>query len=125
MDDPTNRAEQFILKYIDTVPHLEALLLLWTGRDRTWSTADIRARLFVSVDRAREIARHLVKNDLAVAVSDDVYRYNPGAERDLQVAEVQTVYAHDLIRISQFIHSRPSSAIRAFADAFRMKKDGN
>jgi len=53
----TQEVLQFLTDYIDTVPHLEALLLLWENPDTTWSEAEIAARIYVRPETAGEILR--------------------------------------------------------------------
>jgi hypothetical protein len=46
---------QFILDRIDSVPHLEALLLLWNSRPTKWSSKELVARLYVETEVARKL----------------------------------------------------------------------
>jgi hypothetical protein len=53
---------RFIERRIDSVPHLEALLLLWENPARTWTVGDISARVYVSLDQAQTLLRDLARN---------------------------------------------------------------
>lgn len=117
--------DQFLHKQIDTVPHLEALLLLWNSRPKPWSVLEMANGLYISSDAAKVILDDLVRQDL-IAVdygSPKSYRYEAAPERDDLLASVDLIYRQELIRVSRLIHSKPSAAIRAFARAFRLKKD--
>ena len=46
--------DQFLQDQIDTVPHLEALLLLWNSRPKPWSVVDMADGLFVAPEAAKE-----------------------------------------------------------------------
>jgi predicted ArsR family transcriptional regulator len=116
--------DQFLRETIDTVPHLEALLLLWNSRPKQWTTEDMAKRLFVSADAAKEILDDLVRQRLIVADPDGAYRYEEARERDRLLQAVDMTYRRELIRVSRLIHSKPSAAVRAFARAFRFKKEG-
>ena len=117
--------DQFLLENIDTVPHLEALLLLRNSSPTVWSVEDLAARLFLGSSSAKEILNDLVRQGLIVAVrsATESYRYEPDPRWDSIIAAVDSAYRKELVRISKLIHSKPSAAVREFARAFRMKKD--
>lgn len=48
-------ADKFILDEIDSVPHLEALLLLWNNRPKQWTSREIADALYVAPGLAQKI----------------------------------------------------------------------
>lgn len=125
-DDYTREeVDQFLQDQIDSVPHLEALLLLWNSRPKSWSGDEMAKGLFVAPEAAKGILDDLVRQDLIVIVSgaSGIYRYESSQVRDRMFASVDATYRRELIRVSRLIHSKPSAAVRAFARAFRLKKD--
>jgi len=123
-----NRADvdQFIRDEIDTVPHLEALLLAWRGRGNTWSISEMAAALYVSEEATARILRNLEEKELLARVSDDElrYSYRSGSEiQDELMARLNAAYQRDLIRISRMIHSKAPSGVREFARSFRFTKE--
>jgi hypothetical protein len=123
-DHAKSAVDQFLRDQIDTVPHLEALLLLWNSRPKPWSIEEM-ARLFLASEAGREILGDLARQGLIVTVPGEVgtYHYEPEEKRDQLVGSVDSTYRRELIRVSRLIHSKPSAAIREFARAFRFKKD--
>jgi hypothetical protein len=127
MNDPNipERVLAFIAHKIDTVPELEALLLLWQERDKCWRPEEIAERLYVARDVALAVLRALHSRQLALHDSQTgLYRYS--AEWDASgtlMAEVADTYRHNLVRVATLIHSRASSAVREFARAFEWKTD--
>lgn len=119
-----SRVLGFLAEKIDTVPQLEALLLLWQDPARCWRAEQIGARLYVSEQSASAILRSLQMQGLAACDQDGAFCYCPAwdGSGDL-MAEVALAYRHNLIYIATLIHSRGSSAVRAFARAFDLKKD--
>ena len=117
--------DQFLREQIDTVPHLEALLLLWNSRPRIWSAEHMAKGLFLASDAAGEIMEDLARRHLILAVpgTAGTYRYVSEADRDHLVGAVDSTYRRELIRVSRLIHSKPPAAVREFARAFRIKKD--
>ena len=121
-----SRAEvdRFILAAIDSVPHLEALLLLWQNPE-PWTLDGVSKRLWIDPEATAVILDGLTRKQFLTIIAGEpdqyVFRADPGNDRILQgVAEI---YRHETVRISTMIHAKPSSAVRAFAQAFRFKKD--
>ena len=117
---------QFIAERIDTVPQLEALLLLWESSQRAWAEDELAARIYVSRQVAAQTLQALQRQNLIVAESPEStrYRYNPQWDPSGQVMpEVADAYRRHLVQLATFIHSRASTAVREFARAFDLKKD--
>lgn len=119
-----SRVLDFLAEKIDTVPQLEALLLLWQEPTRCWRAEQLAARLYVSEQFALAILRSLHSQGLAGmdGVAGFCYSGSWDASGTL-MAEVAEAYRHNLVQIATLIHSRGSSAVRAFARAFDLKKD--
>ena len=117
---------QFIAERIDSVPQLEALLLLWESPQRAWTEEELAARIYVSRPSAAQILQALERRQLVTAESAEatLYRYNPQWEPTGEVMpEVASAYRRHLVPLATFIHSRASTAVREFARAFDLKKD--
>jgi hypothetical protein len=117
---------QFIAERIDTVPHLEALLLLWETQQRSWTEEEVAARIYVSRPVAAQILQALQRQNLVTPDSAQSvrYQYNPQWDPTGQVMpEVAAAYSRHLVQLATFIHSRASTAVREFARAFDLKKD--
>lgn len=117
-----NEVDQFILSEIDSVPHLEALLLLWNSRPKQWPVEEVAGFLYIPADRTREILQGLQQRDLVVMTFSGCF-YNPKTSRDSLMEELDLTYRRELVRVSNMIHSKASPAVREFARAFRFKKD--
>ncbi len=112
----------FIIRHIDSVAQLEALLLLRAGPEVSWDIAKTAKRLYCAEQEAVEILARLCADDF-LSCENNVYRYevqNPEQRRLIdQLAET---YAKHLIPITNMIHAKPRR-IREFADAFKFRKD--
>lgn len=120
------RVLQFLAERIDSVPQLEALLLLWENPQRQWSEEELAARIYVSRPVAATILQALLRQQLVTAesVPSTRYRYNPQWDAAGEtMEEVAASYRRHLVPIATFIHSRASTAVREFARAFDLKKD--
>ncbi len=118
-------AYEFILNKVDSVPHLEALMLLWNSRPVGWTCAELGSRLYVPTDRVGDLLRDLVRIQLIAESSAEPPRYayvSSTAEQDELMRMVDAAFRQDLVRISTMIHSKASRGVREFARAFILKK---
>ena len=116
----------FIRERIDSVPHLEALLLLWNSRPQPWSLGNLAKRLYLGRDKVQILLEDLIREELVSLVPGppESYEYNSvSVDQDQLVAAVDATYRREVVRVATLIHSRPPSPVRDFARAFRFKKD--
>lgn len=121
-----NLVYQFVLDHIESVPHLEALLLLWNSRPQPWTVPNLASRLYVSPEVVLTLLNDLTRRKLVVLEPGppEGYCYASGnAEQDQLIAAVDQVYRREVVRISTMIHSKPSSSVREFARAFRFTRE--
>ena len=130
MRDPTQKDDEqvlhFIMQEMDSVPELEALLLVWESRPNVWKAADLAKRLYILPDQAEALLSDLSRKGLLAVVSGESHCYRYEArflEQDQLMARTEAVYRREIVRISTMIHSKPSSAVRDFARAFRFTKE--
>ena len=117
--------DQFILNEIDSVPHLEALLLLWNTRPKQWPVDEMAKALYVPSDLAQRILQELARRGLiATQAEPERYSYVPQSdETEALMKSVDEIYRRELVRISRMIHGKAPSAVREFARAFRFTKE--
>ena len=85
MDDKRRlQVDQFILERIDTVSHLEALLLLFNSRPKTWSTEEMAKSLYVRNDAASKILDNLLQRNLIAASPDTLGHFFCSPEGEAQ-----------------------------------------
>lgn len=117
---------EFLLDQIDSVPHLEALLLLWNSRPKLWGADELARRLYVEREVALRLLQDLARQKLidSDAGSPEHYCYrDEPADRSRLIRMVDETYRREIVRISTLIHSKPSSSVRDFARAFRFTKE--
>ena len=124
--EPEDEVYTFVLDQIETVPHLEALLLLWNSRPQPWSVENLAKRLYVSREIVDVLLEGLMGRGLIVCVqgTPDGYRYESSSiAQDQLLSTLDLTYRRETVRISMMIHSKPSSSVREFARAFRFTKE--
>jgi hypothetical protein len=112
---------EYILKYVDSIAQLEALLLLRAEPAATWDLVRMARRLYVSEPEVSDALSRLIDGGV-VAFEQGSFAYRPAPEvRDL-IERVATTYTRHLIPVTNLIHAKPSR-IRQFADAFKFRRD--
>ena len=126
-ETPSRRQiDRFILEEIDSVPHLEALLLVWRRRPANWSYGDLARALYLSEDRTFEVVRSLLERGLIVEVGGQRSRFAlllESKDKEMLLESLDLTYRRELVRVSHMIHSKASPGVLDFARAFRFKKD--
>lgn len=122
--DQEDEVLAFVFENIDTVPHLEALLLIWQNASESWSADHLAARIYVPVQQASAILENLHKRGFVAREEKSSYRFARewDAERQL-MPRLANTYSRNLIGITRMIHSKGSASVREFARAFQIKKD--
>jgi DNA-binding IclR family transcriptional regulator len=117
---------EYILEKIDTVPHLEAVILLWNSRPVGWTAEELASRLYLPTEKVIGILSDLVRRQLVQQNPSPPVKYSylpRNAEQDEWMYNVDAAYRRELVRISTMLHSKTSASVREFARAFRIKKD--
>lgn len=115
---------QFLLRYIDSVEQLEVLLLLRGSPTTAWSPEAVARALYSNPTSVSYRLAMLQRHELAVAAEPpSSYRYQPKTpELDAAVDRVAEMYKERRVAVITFIASKPMANVRAFADAFRLRK---
>jgi hypothetical protein len=121
-DDPIPAdLREFILRFIDSVAHLEALLLLRASPESPWDAPVVAQRLYTTEKQAAELLAQLCEDGLLVC-ENNLYRYGrPSTETVAMIDRLAESYAKHLIPVTNLIHGKPRR-IRQFADAFKFRK---
>jgi hypothetical protein len=125
-DREATAVDRFIFDQIDSVPHLEALLLIWSNNANPWSAEEVGRRLYISPQEATKILNDLTRQQLLQPEPSDPQRYgyhSQSKEADELMDAINRTYLRETVRISTMIHAKASPAVRDFARAFRFKKE--
>jgi hypothetical protein len=116
----------FLAEQIDSVLELEVLLLLRASAPQRWCSDDLAAALKIDAAWADQQLEKFV--DRAILARDNAtplcYTYAPAnPPLDDTIRAVADAYASHRVRIIGLIFSKPTSNLKSFADAFRIRKD--
>lgn len=114
--------QQFIAAHIDSIAHIEALLLLRETTPELWTAAALAERIYADEPTATSVLSRLQKDGMAVLEAGG-YRYACASEhKEQMVQRLADAYRRFLIPVTNLIHSKPLR-ITQFADAFRLRRD--
>jgi hypothetical protein len=85
----------------------------------------VSKRLWIDHEATRSILNDLARNQFVNVIVGDMeqYTFRTDLGNDWILRGVAEIYRQEMIRISTMIHAKPSSAVRAFARAFRFTKE--
>lgn len=113
---------EFILKHIDSVAQLEALLLVRRSPEQTLTAEAAAQRLYVSEAEASNVLGRLCSDGL-LSCSENLYQFVGQSDEQRQMVDrLADTYSRHLIPVTNLIHSKPRR-LREFADAFKIRKE--
>lgn len=117
----------FLLQHIDSIAQLEALLLLRANPESVWNAETLASRLYIPPKETAVLLESLSTDGFLVTTghAPRFYQYHC-VSHDLagMVDRVACFYAKYLIPVTNLIHAKSQTRVQAFADAFRLRKDG-
>ena len=122
----TREIASFLADHIDSVVELEALLLLYSNPEKSWTASEIARELRIDPSWPRtELQRLCARNVLSCAPGNEpVYRYAPRDPAiDQAVGALAKAYEDRRVTIIGLIFSKPVDKLKTFADAFRIRKE--
>jgi len=115
------KVQDLILRHIDTVAQLEALLFLRERPTERWDAPSVAKRLYApAAETAMALAA--LSNDGFLIREGELYGYSPASDYHAEVELLAKAYTRQLVPITNLIHSKPRN-IKAFSDAFKFRKD--
>jgi hypothetical protein len=125
-DELPEAVTSFIAGHIDSAVQLELLLLTHRTRGKFWDAAAVAAELKIDAGWAGSQLARLCEQGLLRCTAEpaQAYEYGPSTpELDAAVAALAVAYADRRVSVISLIYSKPADNLRAFADAFRLRKE--
>lgn len=125
-DEIPPEVRAFIAGYLDSVVQLETLLMLHNAPDKAWAADEVARELRIDRAWAEGQLDGLCQQGL-VACSESEgarqYRYAPAPAVRGAVDGLAKAYAERRVTVISLIFAKPADSLRAFSDAFRLRKD--
>lgn len=116
---------QLAARHLETMEHVEVLLLLARDEPREWSASEAGAELRWEERFARKCLDDLVAARLVARSRGGeaavAYRYSPNAADRATVHALMRLYETRPLMLGRLIYDRPPTVARSFADAFRIR----
>jgi hypothetical protein len=111
----------FIARYLPSIDHLDALLLLAGDESRTWKSHEAAAALHCEPVICEKALADLVRFGLA-ELKVDSYRYRPATDTlRVAVSRLEIMNRERPVSLIREIY-RESPSARSFSDAFRLRR---
>lgn len=120
-----DEVRDFLLRNIDSIAQLEALLLLRVDPACAWGAETLAKRLYITTQEAAVVLERLGADSFLAAAPDAPggYQYQPASgELATMIDRVAALYAQCLIPVTHLIHAKPRTRVQEFADAFKLRK---
>jgi hypothetical protein len=117
---------QFLEHHIESVPQIEALLLLRQDSQRQWQAAELGKALYIPEDMAISLLADFVRRGFAILAPPPGARYSyqtRDSETDRLIGQLASAYHERRVAVISLIYSRPLHKVQTFADAFRFSKE--
>ena len=130
MDESTTQplpdlVTRLVADRIDSIAQLEVLLLLFRAAPRAWTAPEVASELRIDGAWAAEQLAVLRDRQLLGQRAPDsgLHVFAPATpELAKAVDALAACYADRRVALVALLYSRPSDTIRAFADAFRIRR---
>ena len=114
---------QFLNQYIESVEQLEVLLLLWRTPERGWTSDEVATAVYSHPSSVVRRLAMLLGQGLLREREPGCFQYAPRTgELHAAVTHVDHMYRERRVAVITLIASKPIENVRAFSDAFRIRK---
>ena len=114
---------RFLHQNIESVEQLEVLLLLWRTPERGWTSDEVATAVYSHPSSVVRRLAMLYGQGLLREREPGCYQYAPRtAELHDTVTRLDQVYRERRVAVITLIASKPIENVRAFSDAFRIRR---
>ena len=115
--------KEFIGKNIHSVAQLEILLILRSEPQRYWTADEISQKLYLQLQMTVQLLCEIVQRGLAIR-TDNGYLYQPANDAVRNAIDsLARIYHERPVAVIAEIFSNPKDSLRAFSDAFRLRRE--
>jgi hypothetical protein len=114
----------FLTELIDSVSHLEVLLMLFNSKNKEFTAENVSRELRSNTHSAANQLAQLVAKGLLAVRDEHHFRYCPSTpEIDANVQKLSSLYNEMPVAVVTCIYEKPTDKLKGFSDAFKFKKD--
>jgi DNA-binding IclR family transcriptional regulator len=114
---------RFLHQNIESVEQLEVLLLLWRTPERGWTSDEVATAVYSHPSSVIRRLAMLYGQGLLREREPGCYQYAPRtADLHDTVTRLEHIYRERRVAVITLIASKPMENVRAFSDAFRIRR---
>ncbi|MGH7181892.1 MAG: hypothetical protein ACREJN_07950 [Nitrospiraceae bacterium] len=123
-DKIPEEVKNFVVRYIDSIAEMEAMLFLRSHRDRDWSAGSVADWIYASEEVSDTVLARLTENGFITSEGMPVrYQYGPrNQELARMLDQVAEAYSKYLVPVTEIVHKKSRRNIEGLAQAFEFKK---
>ena len=115
---------QFLHQNIESVEQLEVLLLLWRMPERGWTSDEVATAIYSHPSSVVRRLAMLLGQGLLREREPGCFQYAPRtAHLHSAVTHLDQMYRERRVAVIALIASKPIENVRAFSDAFRIRRN--
>lgn len=114
--------KSFLIEYIDSISHLEVLLMLFSTPDKKWDAQSVSREFRSNVTAATIQLENLQQKGLIKVDESRSYFYVPEEHHEL-IKALYVLYHDKPVAVIACIYDKPQDKLKSFANAFKIKKD--
>ena len=123
MNGLPEEVHHFLHQNIESVEQLEVLLLLWRTPERGWTSDEVATAVYSHPSSVVRRLAMLFGQGLLREREPGCYQYAPRtADLHDTVTRLDHVYRERRVAVITLIASKPIENVRAFSDAFRIRR---
>ena len=126
-DPVPTEVKRFVSEYISAADQLDILLLLHARRDESLTATDVSKAVFTVPTSATLRLEQLAMLGLVASSGgqDPTYTYRPETPaKAAAVDALASAYRVNRVGVIQLVFEKSADPLKSFADAFRLKKEG-
>lgn len=115
--------QRFIARHIQSVEKLEILLLFFREPARSWPLSEILQQIQSSQSSVNQKIDSLIAEGFVTREKADTFKFQAKPALETQVAALDAAYRQRRIKVIEAIFSKTTEELRAFSDAFKIRKE--
>lgn len=116
--------KSFLIESVDSVAHLEVLLMLYSNPNKDWSAELVSRESRSNMTAATQQLESLARNGLLKISDSKTYKFQPtNPDMHELVKRLFDIYHDAPVAVVTCIYEKPTDKLKGFADAFKIKKD--
>jgi hypothetical protein len=113
----------FLYQHISSVEQLEVLLITRRSPGRSWSAAEMADELYSHPSSINQRFQALLGAKVMRETAPGHFQYAPeSSELDATIGRIDTMYQERRVAVISLIASKPNESVKAFSDAFRIRR---